>query len=101
MSLWLSLWSCYIRLLVLVFAAASALVFQLFGLALTALLRLCLRVSSVSYEENSHAFRNGHGTTLHKGIFCAAASIFIGWLKFLQLKTRHPLVETMVLGFFG
>lgn len=58
-------------------------------------------MSSVSYKENSHAFRNGHGITLHKGVFCAAASIFIRWLKFLQLKTSHPLVESLVLGFFG
>lgn len=29
-----------------------------------------------------------------------AASIFIRWLKFLQLKTSHPVVESLVLDFF-
>lgn len=30
-----------------------------------------------------------------------AASIFMRWLKFLQLKTSHTLVESLVWGFFG
>lgn len=46
-------------------------------------------------------FQKWARATLHKGVFCAAASTFIRWLKFLQLKTSHPLVEFFVLGFFG
>ena len=54
MSLWCELLH---QIAILVFAAASALVFQLFRLALASLLMFCLLVSSVCYTENRRAFR--------------------------------------------